>query len=222
MTLTPKPQPKSSFLQEESCSNNREHRRHQHHGKKEHKRKKRRRENLHGGFLKGKESIACKLQLRAHYNNSKQGRENLCQITSSSVGSSRKKIRHLQQIIRLQQQQRRQNKLKKESGGGGSIPHSLASPSSLAQDTDHGGPLSRMDARISPFCFILSLSLSLSLPQTFKRSNVVCSCVKWSCVGTRELAFRDLNSRSSLGDDAACCSSLWTLDTNGTPDFPLA
>jgi hypothetical protein len=52
MTLTP--QPKSSFLQEESCSHNREHRRHQHHGKKEHKRKKRRRENLHGGFLKGK------------------------------------------------------------------------------------------------------------------------------------------------------------------------
>jgi hypothetical protein len=90
MTLAPKPQPKSSFLQEESCSHNREHprrrRHHQHRGKKEHKRKKRKRENLHGGFLKGKESIVCKLLLRAHYNNSKQGRENLCQITSSSVG----------------------------------------------------------------------------------------------------------------------------------------
>jgi hypothetical protein len=42
--------------------------------------------SLNGGFLKGKESIVCKLLLRAHYNNSKQGRENLCQITSSSVG----------------------------------------------------------------------------------------------------------------------------------------
>ncbi len=194
MTLTPKPQPKSSFLQEESCSLNREHRRrrrhhHQHHGKKEHKRKKRRRENLHGGFLKGKQFITCKLQLRARYNNSKQGRENLCQITSSSVGSSRKKIRHLQQIIRLQQQQRRQKKLKKKEKRARSLAvqrvlHRLLKTPTMVV------PIRGWMRQSLPFVSS-SLSLFLSLPQTFKRSNVV-------------------------------YSRLWTLDTDGTPDFPLA